>query len=242
MMTRVCPGKMKISFITVFALGALFCAQKVSAQATLYNNGAFIASPGLDISSFAVADDFSFSSTQIIDAGRVWLLDSTLPNISLVTFSGTLSWFIYANNAGKPGTIINSGTVNSGTGLTQTDTGIDYLWLGGPAGSRVFQIDFPVTSTTLTAGTYWFRVKENGINDVSDGSLIGWLGSGSSTGFNIKVDSDEANPTAWNFGVFPQDRAFQLLGASTAAPEPGTLSLLAIGGMGFAPQVCRRKR
>jgi hypothetical protein len=215
-------------------------SQSAHSQALIYDSGTILPTVGgVDITGHATANNFAFGSTQTFNTARVWLLDQTVGHSSIDSFSGTLSWFVYNDSLitlGKPGTVIASGTV-SGTNLTQTNTGLDYV--SGVGASRIFQMDFPISNTTLTAGTYWFSVKENSINAPSDGSLVAWLSSGSITG-TTKFDTNPINPSTWNI-TGPYNRAFQLFN-STAAPEPSTLALITMGGIGFVSRLRSRRK
>lgn len=205
-------------------LGLATLPHSAQGQTLIYDNGPMAPTSAFDVSSDASADDFVFSSTQTFDRARVWLLDYTGLDSGLEAFSGTLSWLVRSNNGGIPGSVLFSGTV-SGAAITLTDSGVDY-----PFGQRIFQLDFPLSSTTLSAGTYWFSIKENGLSDPEDGTWVYWLDAGSSTGFETRADFNEVNPTTWSYYSAPENRAFQLF--SSAAPEPGTLALLALGMVG----------
>jgi hypothetical protein len=233
-MKNICRNTVKFAFcLTILSCVMLANTHQARAQTLVYDNGTFATTQAYNISAASIADDFSFSSSQTFDQVRVWLLDATPPNNTLNAFSGTLSWLIRSNNAGSPGSVLSSGTVSGGA-ITQTDTGVNATFY------RIFQIDFAISSTTLTAGTYWFQIKENGLTDPTDGSPVAWLDAGSSTGFATKFDSDPVNPTTWTAGSDAKNRAFQFF--ATAAPEPGTLALLAIGGTGLVSRLRRRKR
>lgn len=204
-------------FPFILFAGAALTPLHAQAQTLIYDNGTFStggSAQGYQITSFALADDFVFTSTTSFNQARVWL-------VGLSNFSGTLSWLVRANNGGIPGSTLFSGTV-SGASITLTSTGF----------GTVTQVDFPISSTTLGAGTYWFQVKENGLTDLSDGSEVGWFDSVSSTGFDSKGDPDEVNPSTWT-GSVPANRAFQFLSSSVgaSAPEPGTLAFIALGGV-----------
>jgi PEP-CTERM motif len=212
-----------LSIVTLSAL-----PQRAQAQTLvpMVGGGAFVPFSALDITARAYADDFVFSSPQTFDQARVWLLDFSGDVALLDGFSGDLSWLIYDNNAGVPGNVLFSDTV-SGAGITQTDTGVDLF------GFRIFQLDFSMPSTTLGAGTYWFRIKENGPTDDFDGSDVFWLnGDGGGTGFDTMFGAPPLDPTGWTSQV-PENRAFQFFASSSsAAPEPGTFALLALGMVG----------
>ena len=218
-----------LSVATCLGIATLAALPKTAqAQTLIYDNGTFATTNAYQITSFATADDFVFGSTQTFDKVRVWLTDTTAPNNTLNTFSGTLSWLIRSNNGGIPGAVLggNSGTV-SGAAITQADTGVDIF------GFRIFQLDFSLPSTTLGAGTYWFQIKENGLSDPDDGSEVLWLNAGTSTGFNTKLDNNPVNPTTWTAGGVAENRAFQFYASSGgSAPEPGTFALLALGVVG----------
>jgi hypothetical protein len=213
---------MFLRFSRVFPLTtlALLLGTTAQAQTLIYNNGSFATSNALPIDGQSIADDFTLGSSQSFDSVRVWLTDAAAPNNLLNAFSGTLSWRIYDNNAGMPGTSIASGTTST-VGLTDTGTNV--------FGFRIFQADFSIPTQSLGAGTYWFRIKENGLNAASDGTNLFWLNSASSTGFATQA-SAVINPTAWATAS-SINRAFQFYSTvSASAPEPGTLAFLTLGG------------
>lgn len=217
------------SLATLALLAALAAPHAAQAQTLIYDNGSFSAGiSAINITSSSCADDFVFGSTQTFDSARVWISDNFGVATLLDGFSGTLSWEIYSNNAGtnKPNSPVLSGTV-SGAGLSLTDTGVDAF------GRRIFQADFSLGSQSLGAGTYWFRIKENGLSDSADASSVFWEPSGASTGFQAQGSGTVVNPAtgSW-FNTSSANRAFQLYAASGGtAPEPGSLALLALGGV-----------
>lgn len=222
-------------------LGIVALPTTAQAQTLIYDNGTITGGDnGLNITAFAIADDFVFDSTQTFDQVRVWIFDNTLPNNTLNAFSGTLSWLIRSNNAGIPGAVLggNSGTV-SGAAITQTDTGVDVL-----AGYRVFQFDFSIPSTTLGAGTYWFQIREGNLGTFGDTSHVFWLDTGNiNTGFAPKADNNVRTPTTWSFPTGPKpNRAFQFLGPSNVTPELPGLALVVPALLPVALVALRRRR
>lgn len=89
---------------------------------------------------------------------------------------------------------------------------------------QVFQIDFPVATTTLGPGTYWFRVKENGAGVPDDGSEVQWMSSSISPLVSHLTDDNELAPVGWIGAHGSVDMAFQLL----FDPIPESTSLTAI--------------
>lgn len=209
--------------VTLALLGVATLPNAARAQTLIYDNGSFGTAGATSITAFSLADDFVLSSSSTFDLVRVWLMDFNTPMNTLEQFSGTLSWQIYNNNAGLPGTTLSSGTV-SGAQITTTDTGANL------SGNSIFQLDFAIPSQTLSAGTYWFRIKENGLNDDNDSSSVLWLASSAATGFETQLSGTVVNPTTWN-SASPNNRAFQFYSSSSSvAPEPGTLAFLMLGG------------
>jgi len=209
-----------------------------TAQVVVVNNGPVTIANAADITTFATADDFTLSATATFNAIRFWALDTAGDPALLDQFSGTLSWFIHNNGAGIPDpAILASGTVSGGIMLT--DTGVNLLFTN----QRIFQLDFSVPDTTLPAGTYWLRLKENTPTDPSDASFVYWVWRGGQSGNTLRISGDEVNPANWSNGI--ADLAYQLrfnAAPAAAIPEPGTLALLLVGGVMTGAGVLRRRR
>ncbi|WP_309714299.1 PEP-CTERM sorting domain-containing protein [Armatimonas sp.] len=231
-----------VAALTLLGLAAL--APTAQAQTTVYNNGTFGTANALTITDLTLADDFVLASPTSFDAIRFWAMDGN-PGL-LGDFSGDLTWFIYSGSAGSPSpnaipstTIVSQGTVSGGA-ITITDTGS--VLLGDPD-FEIAQLDFSIPTQNLAAGTYWLRLKEGTAISTSDGTDVSWVDTGAAnTGNGFRSDDNEVTPTTWNFNTTSTtvDLAFQLRSSSAAAPEPGTLALLALGVVGGL--IARRRK
>ena len=156
------------------------------------------------------AAKFPLDSSSIVDSVKFWGDDDTL-----VDFNGTISWAIYSDQAGKPGSILSQG---SDTDITPVQD------LSGA--SPTFSMDVDTGDISLATGDYWLVVSEGALGSVQDGTRISWRTLAS----NIGSTSTERS---WDYGASwgssSYDLAFQVLG--TAIPEPATLSLLTLGGL-----------
>ena len=227
---------------TLILLGVAALAPRAQAQGIVYDNGTFGVTGAIQISNLATADDFTLASPTSFDAIRFWAMDNSFSLFD--NFSGNLTWYIYEGSAGSPSpnaipsiTILSQGTV-SGSDITITDTGS--LLLGNPRG-QIVQLDFSIPTQNLAAGTYWLRLKEGTDSSGFDLTPIFWISTGAAnTGNGFRTDADEVNPTTWDTGgstttssssgtSTTSDLAFQLI---STAPEPGTLTLLALGVVG----------
>lgn len=164
-------------------------------------------------------DNFSLGSATTVTAVK-WVGGYYNPQ----TLGPISSWFVgfYADNAGKPGGLINSFTIagNGGETFLQNDS------LGDPNYRYTTTVNFAAAAGTQ----YWLSV----VPTVGFPPQWGW--GTSSTG----------DGTAWQtyFGVsgsIPSDLAFSLYKTQTVGtPEPGSLMLLGTGIIGIAG-VIRRK-
>lgn len=208
------------------ALGLVAVAGTPARAQVVYDNGIVIGSPNtFNISNATVADDFLVSNSLSFNAIRLYLMDG-LPGL-LGNYSGTLSWFIHADNGvavpgGRPSTtVVASGFT---TNATITNTG---LIQGGVPDFEIAQVDFAIPTVNLGAGRYWLRIKEGTPSSTYDGSDIFWAATSAAVQGNpLRLDNTENNPSVWNGTTQNLDLAFQLRDTTlAAAPEPGSLAL-----------------
>jgi hypothetical protein len=159
--------------VAALALAAGLSGTPASAQVVVVDNGPFSTDTSLGgtapgMSSDSIADDFSLAGATSLTAVRFWASDNAAPFDTLEAFSGTLSYFIRADDGGVPGAALHSGTV-SGAQVTRTDTGVDLVLTDS---YRIFQLDFSIPEVTLSAGTYWLQLREGTLSSAFDGTEV----------------------------------------------------------------------
>ena len=196
----------------------------------VYDNGTPDLKNGFDMTAFREADDFTLASASTIAGISFW---SVPANGNFAgSFDGSVTWAVYNDAAGSPGTLVSSATVNS---VPFTATGTD---VQGNSNFPVFQLDVTLAAPlALSAGTYWLELHEGASLTANDGSPVFWVTSGNGV---LKGSSSEsallsALPSSSN----ASDLAFQLFDASV--PEPGSWVLVA-GGLLTLLGVSRLRR
>jgi hypothetical protein len=182
---------------------------------------------------YAVADQFVLGASYSIEAINLWLWETpTIPTVDDLT---SLDWAIVANNgsASYPfdGSVIASGIDTTPGSYAGTNT----------EGYSIFDESFNIGSVALTGGATYWLIIDNAVSasgnpiywDQSDGPStpafsLGAAAPGSS--YNITTGTDYGACG----GSSSCSESFQLLDGSV--PEPGTVSLFAVGlfGLGLA--------
>src|ERR1700722_4085200 len=142
--TRMLRGNVSVLFCSALVFLTVFPFH-VSGQSVIYNNGApNHNSFANNITFFIGAEDFTLSSTQTINAARIWVYGPG--------YSGSIHWTIYANASNQPGNILASDTSKA----TLTSTGFV-----SAEGFAEYIVDFSIDAFTATAGTtYWLGVQD----------------------------------------------------------------------------------
>ncbi|MEO8276600.1 MAG: hypothetical protein ABI639_10285 [Thermoanaerobaculia bacterium] len=121
----------------------------------------------IGISSFVSADDFFLPATTTLDSLDVWLTDNLTPNGQLNNYSGTLSWGLFSDGGGEPGTLVASGMdVNVGALNVLPSASL------GDIGRVRIQLR---PRPTLASGTWWLALHEGGWGTTGDGSQVYWM-------------------------------------------------------------------
>lgn len=206
--------------------------------AVLWDQSDFGTTAAGNASAFLPTSDFQLPQPATISTFTVWLADSLLvplggdglANGVFTSFSGTLSWYVFTDNAGLPGALIGSG---SDPAPTVVDTGVDRTLPVSDDVEDIFQVDGLVTpGLLLPAGSYWFGVREGVPGAAADDSEIVWMGANSVVGEFAKLFLDGANIADLNEAP-SVDNAFVLRG-EVAVPEPSGAVLVLVMVIGCA--------
>jgi hypothetical protein len=157
----------------------------------------------VDLSDNVVANNFILVDGIELASFEAWLAEEGLNDDDgeLGTFSGTLSWAIYADSVeppNRPGSLLDSGTAVE---LVAVDSGRQSFW-----NTDVVRVRARLGhSVALAAGTWWLALHEGLWGSDSDSSSVLWVtGLGGPESY-LYWDDDEASPGTWpfNFGLGP---------------------------------------
>jgi hypothetical protein len=226
------PRRLLVTFLC-----ASFALESFTLADTIWDQSPTTPPETLDITSFAVANDFEVSSPVRLERVTAWLgdfrqtsgLDGTLDN-----FSGTLGWAIFSNSGTLPGTLLFSGA--------DTSPAVASTGQVNARNVEIFEVGGLFDSQPLLApGRYWLSVRDGDWGSLSDASLVGWHAITPVELNRAALDNDEQNPTSWGPFLRDVDTTFALQG--TVIPEPSTVAaLLGMGAIGLAIYSRRRRR
>lgn len=195
----------------------------------------------LAISDYVTAEDFVVSSAVTLTGLQVWLFDAraTSDNGILDNFGGTLSWGIFADSAGSPGTLLATGADAT---PVLTDTGFNGT--GGTFAGDVVRAGLVLSGPSLAAGTYWLGLHEGTWGSAYDLSSIFWYATTTGFGSTARTNIDEVTLGApWTDPGFPEFiTAFRLSGVVVqVVPEPPTAPLLLLSLCALGLALVRRR-
>ncbi|MGV3708261.1 MAG: PEP-CTERM sorting domain-containing protein [Gemmatimonas sp.] len=209
--------------LTAAALFAL-CIAPSSLRAQIYDNGAPNAENGYGMSGYVLADNFTIANDFAVTGIRFWGFSS--PGVN--TYSGSVTWAVYENASGMPGTKLFTG-VASPIGVNQGPLAFN--------GRDQYQFDF-AANFGLTAGTYWLSLFTGPAPGGS--GVFDWQSTADRNNGALYIDVPN-DPGHWV--AVEGELAFQLYGqvaGTSVVPEPGTYALFGMGLMAIA--VARRRR
>lgn len=193
----------------ILVLVALFSTSYAHAV-PIWDNGSYNEGGAIEASNAIGADDFSLTSSTTITGANMVVRDVD----ANAWDQSSLTWYIFDSNVSSPGSLLASGG--------QSSINVSFLGASTFAGKSLLDVSFEFDSAvSLLAGDYWF-----GFSTAGTSNGIQWLMSNDSYGSTAEVSSSGASGP-WNSGA--RDMNFRL----TSAPEPGILSLMALGLAGF---------
>ncbi|MBA3725772.1 MAG: PEP-CTERM sorting domain-containing protein [Armatimonadetes bacterium] len=191
-------------------------AGAASAQ-LIYGNGPPDQQNGNEMTQWLQAENFNLSGNSTLGWIRFWTIE--VPNAA---YDGNVDWFVFDNNGGIPGSIVDSGSV-SNPSKTFLQSGIL-----GSFDEYVYDLD--IADVNLTGSTdYWLGLHINA--DYGSRRDIYW----ESGGGNAPTGQESDGGTMNNWSGNGTEHAFELYGP---VPEPS--SLVALGVLG-ALMLRRRK-
>jgi hypothetical protein len=147
---------------------------------------------GLPISSSLAAADFTLSEARTVSAVDVFLYDG-VTNGTFDGFGGTLSWAIYSQTSGLPGTIVATGA-DAAVAIGETDE-VDFF------GSDLVRARIDLSPPpALEQGTYWLALHEGVWGSEGDGTTIFWHLREPKVGAPVASATDEVGGTGWVAG------------------------------------------
>ncbi len=190
------------------SLGALAC---LSSASVVYNNGSPNQANGNEMTRWIQTEDFTLSNSETIGGVKFW--DFQNAN----SYNGSISWFIYSDKSGVPGSILDQGSVAA----TRSSTG-GYV----PPSYSEYENDFSTGNLTLGPGTYHLGLHNGPTSDTSRTEFY-WETT-KLNGTPIGEEFNLSDGLSWSNNG--QEHAFELLG-TTATPEPGSFLLFGLGGI-----------
>jgi hypothetical protein len=184
----------------------------------IFSSGASDRFDGLNITGYRVVDEFRLSSAATVGGVR-FAASSSIPGGFAGAFGGQVAWAIYEDAAGSPGALIRAG---ASTPAANVKTGQVHL-----CQCDEHQVDFYFEPLSLLAGTYWLELHEGSGLTADDGTDVYWS-TAAAVGGRARLGALGDLPDH----ALDATTAFDLL---EPAPEPGTLSLLAIGLVALWP-------
>lgn len=202
-----------------------------AAPAVLWDQSNFGMGIGPAASTTVPLGDFVLAAPAAISGFVVWMRDNTanaighpgdgLANGVFTSFSGVLSWYLFADDNSAPGALLHSGDAVAPQVL---DTGQFAIFTEL---ENIFEVtvDF-AAPLNLAAGRTWLGIREGLRGSAMDGSEVLWMTTPVQVGAARWYFLDGQNLADLQ-GPAALDTAFQILGTQRV-PEPGSAALAAL--------------
>ncbi|MBM6577734.1 PEPxxWA-CTERM sorting domain-containing protein [Microvirga sp. SRT01] len=215
-----------MSYKGLLAASLVLMSATPAFAATVYNNGGPTITSGNETTAWVQAETFSFDAATVIGGAGVYL--GGFGNVN--AYDGAFQYFIFADGAGTPGSVLATGAVSP----TITDSGTP--WAGG-GNAYLFQFSFADFAAAANT-TYHFGIHASGAGDYNRDEIY-W----------VTTDLNRTNTGIESFGgTFDNwtdngnEHAFFLTdGVAGVVPEPTTWAMM-IGGIGMVGGAMRRRR
>jgi hypothetical protein len=178
-----------------------------SNAATVFNNGVPDLVSGTGMTEFRVADNFSLANATDISNIRFFSAQDTVS-----AYVGNITWAIFSNAAGQPGTSVTSGNTIAAATATGSSTSFGY---------GIYSLDLPV-AFTLQAGNYWLSLHNGPLSNTTSAGDMTWATTGTGSGPTGRYLDASWIDTG-------NEHAFRLDGVVSNVPEPGAVALFLIG-------------
>jgi hypothetical protein len=214
----------RLRLLAAVALGLVAAAAPARASFVVYDNGPLDASNGNEMTQWIQAENFTLGAAQTL-VGVEFYSGEFTPG-----YLGAITWQIYANAAGTPGSLLASGTTAA---VTRTSVAPGIF-------TTAYRNEFSIGSVALAAGDYWLGLH-NGPLGTDSRSEMYWATSATGNGPTGREDV-----TPFGTGGFVsngQEHAFRLFAADVSpvpAPPAVALALMGLASAGGLARLRRR--
>ncbi|MGI8924577.1 MAG: PEP-CTERM sorting domain-containing protein [Fimbriimonadales bacterium] len=196
----------------LLSLSAMVTGLTAGASAQLlYDNGPPNQASGNEMTQWLQAENFTLTGNATLGWIRFWTIEDSV----FGSYDGNVDWFVFDNNGGIPGSIVDSGSV--------TNPSKTFLQSGILGVFDEYVYDLDIADVALTGSTdYWLGLHVN----VGYGSRREIYWETTSAG-NAPTGQESDGGTMNNWFGNGQEHAFELYGP---VPEPSTIAVLGVLG------------
>lgn len=174
----------------------LACSAATASAAVVYDNGGPNRVNGNEMTQWVQAEDFLFADRTLVTDVHFWSLEGAN------AYAGSITYLIYSDNAGTPGSILAQGSVTpvrTATGQSlgnlsefQYDFFLDTPFQTGANVTYFLGLHNGPLATTDRLEFYWGATANNatarGLEDVSPFGDGGWVSNGTEHAFRLTND------------------------------------------------------